>query len=154
MICVVGCARACHWRRSIPPPPPPASVSMSTFGFPFKLNLSLCFPMIYTDANSYCNICNTEQMLAAGEECGWLRVWRRAASLPNSEILNKYKKWSPLNSSHSSSCLSGNCWLLAALSCLTAHPSLFMKVVPPNQSLSDRYAGIFHFKVRTDSFSY
>uniref|UniRef100_A0A3Q2UTM6 Calpain 12 n=1 Tax=Haplochromis burtoni TaxID=8153 RepID=A0A3Q2UTM6_HAPBU len=40
----------------------------------------------------------------------------------------------------------GNCWLLAALSCLTAHPSLFMKVVPPNQSLSDRYAGIFHFK--------
>lgn len=39
--------------------------------------------MIYTDANSYCNICNTEQMLAAGEECGWLRVWQRAASLPN-----------------------------------------------------------------------
>lgn len=39
--------------------------------------------MIYADANSYCNICNTEQMLAAGEECGSLRVWQRAASLPN-----------------------------------------------------------------------
>uniref|UniRef100_A0A3Q0SCI3 Calpain 12 n=1 Tax=Amphilophus citrinellus TaxID=61819 RepID=A0A3Q0SCI3_AMPCI len=40
----------------------------------------------------------------------------------------------------------GNCWLLAALSCLTAHPSLFEKVVPPNQSLGDPYAGIFHFR--------
>ncbi|XP_034723711.1 calpain-12 [Etheostoma cragini] len=39
----------------------------------------------------------------------------------------------------------GNCWLLAALSCLTMHPQLFVKVVPANQSMSQPYAGIFHF---------
>ncbi|XP_056139610.1 calpain-12 [Lampris incognitus] len=40
----------------------------------------------------------------------------------------------------------GNCWLLAALSCLTMHPKLFVKVVPPEQNLSEPYAGIFHFR--------
>ncbi|KAM6933273.1 LOW QUALITY PROTEIN: calpain-12 [Xenentodon cancila] len=40
----------------------------------------------------------------------------------------------------------GNCWLLAALSCLTIHPPLFVKVMPPNQTLEKPYAGIFHFR--------
>ncbi|XP_062410400.1 calpain-12 [Sardina pilchardus] len=40
----------------------------------------------------------------------------------------------------------GNCWLLAALSCLTMHPKLFAKVVPSEQRLTDGYAGIFHFR--------
>ncbi|XP_029027866.1 calpain-12 [Betta splendens] len=39
----------------------------------------------------------------------------------------------------------GNCWLLAALSCLTMHPTLFVKVVPSDQSLTESYAGIFRF---------
>ncbi|XP_061575406.1 calpain-12 [Cololabis saira] len=40
----------------------------------------------------------------------------------------------------------GNCWLLAALSCLTIHRPLFVKVVPPKQTLDKPYAGIFHFR--------
>ncbi|XP_063067500.1 calpain-12 [Engraulis encrasicolus] len=40
----------------------------------------------------------------------------------------------------------GNCWLLAALSCLTMHPKLFGKVVPSPQSLTQDYGGIFHFR--------
>ncbi|KAI4892155.1 hypothetical protein NFI96_026123, partial [Prochilodus magdalenae] len=39
-----------------------------------------------------------------------------------------------------------NCWLLAALSCLTMHPTLFEKVVPAEQTLAAPYAGIFRFK--------
>uniref|UniRef100_A0A3Q3JEH4 Calpain catalytic domain-containing protein n=1 Tax=Monopterus albus TaxID=43700 RepID=A0A3Q3JEH4_MONAL len=39
-----------------------------------------------------------------------------------------------------------DCWVMASLSCLTLHPYMFAKVVPPNQSLSKSYAGIFHFK--------
>ncbi|KAJ8368975.1 hypothetical protein SKAU_G00090030 [Synaphobranchus kaupii] len=40
----------------------------------------------------------------------------------------------------------GDCWLLAALSCLTLHPPLFAQVVPSNQSLNEPYAGIYHFR--------
>ncbi|MCJ8733551.1 hypothetical protein PDJAM_G00224840 [Pangasius djambal] len=40
----------------------------------------------------------------------------------------------------------GNCWLLAALSCLTMHPTLFEKVVPSGQTIDASYAGIFRFR--------
>ncbi|KAF4091767.1 hypothetical protein AMELA_G00040600 [Ameiurus melas] len=40
----------------------------------------------------------------------------------------------------------GNCWLLASLSCLTMHPTLFEKVVPSGQTMDASYAGIFRFR--------
>lgn len=49
-------------------------------------------------------------------------------------------------------CVVGNCWLLAALSCLTMHPTLFEKVVPSGQKLDGSYAGIFRFRVRQINF--
>lgn len=42
----------------------------------------------------------------------------------------------------------GNCWFLAALSCLTMHPTLYEKVVPSGQTIDASYAGIFRFRVR------
>lgn len=40
----------------------------------------------------------------------------------------------------------GDCWLLAAVANLTLNHALFVRVVPDDQTFTEEYAGVFHFR--------
>lgn len=44
-------------------------------------------------------------------------------------------------------CCAGDCWLLAAVASLTCNTQLFQKVVPPDQSFTGDYCGVFRFNI-------
>lgn len=46
--------------------------------------------------------------------------------------------------------ITGDCWLLAAMANLTLNKRIFHQVVPEDQSFTDDYAGIFHFRFAAD----
>ncbi|KAF8561011.1 hypothetical protein P879_03251 [Paragonimus westermani] len=42
-------------------------------------------------------------------------------------------------------CIAGDCWLLAAIACLSMHKNLFEQIVPEDQSFTSEYCGLFRF---------
>lgn len=41
----------------------------------------------------------------------------------------------------------GDCWMLASIAALGVYPDLVKRIVPSDQSFTDNYAGIFHFRL-------
>nr|XP_019590830.1 PREDICTED: calpain-14 isoform X1 [Rhinolophus sinicus] len=75
------------------------------------------------------------QKLPAGLQ--WKRPWE----------LHSNPQFYPVKAKRLDLCqgLVGDCWLLAALQALTLHQDILSRVVPLNQSFTEKYAGIFQF---------
>uniref|UniRef100_A0A915CYD2 Calpain catalytic domain-containing protein n=1 Tax=Ditylenchus dipsaci TaxID=166011 RepID=A0A915CYD2_9BILA len=68
--------------------------------------------------------------------------WKRPAEIVNEPqlIVSKQSRFDVVQGAL------GDCWLLAATANLTLRDELFYRVVPPDQSFTENYAGIFHFQ--------
>lgn len=55
---------------------------------------------------------------------------------------------------HVCSNYAGDCWLLAAIASLTLDQRILARVVPPDQTFAEDYAGIFHFQVKQNPFAF
>jgi len=45
----------------------------------------------------------------------------------------------------------GDCWFLASIGSLTFQQDILEKVLPIEQTFNEKYCGIFHFRVNTNS---